>query len=606
MKQGIHGSMRFVLLVLVPLALAAPAVPTRSGPHQAAALSFVPGELLVKFRQPLPPGTVSDAPRTGLASVDALLQSHAVTAVEPLFPGTSASPYGLDRIYRLTFPPTEGVLATAGAFAADANVAYAEPNYLFRTAHAARATQPAPLEPNDALFAEQWALHNAGQTGGIPDADIDAPEAWEITTGSDDVLIAVVDTGVDYTHPDLDDGRVRTDIDRDFVNDDADAMDDNGHGTHVTGIIAARANNNIGTSGVMWQAQIVPVKVMNSLGVGSSANISRGIHYAATQGADIINLSLGELSCSQTVVDAVNDAALAQGSILVAAAGNSAGNLVHPARLEPVIAVGAVDHTDQRAAFSNAGAELDIVAPGVHILSTVLDGQYAFFDGTSMATPHVTGVIGLLLAQRPDLSLAQIRALLRASADNLGPGGFDPEYGHGRVNAYQALQTPTPTPPSTPAPGECVACAAGLAMIDSPAHASTLDLLWQVRDDVLAGSAVGREFTGLFYTHSPEISVILLHNPELRAAVQQALIDLTPAFRALTGAGADVIVTTEMVAKAQSLVEALADPGSPALQADLRTTWEAIEPERFVGMPVTEAWAVLEQTDRLYLPLIVP
>ena len=237
--------------------------------------------------------------------------------------------------------------------------------------------------PSDALFAQQWALNNTGQTGGTADADIDAPEAWDVITGSTDILIAVVDTGVDYTHPDLSDGRVRTDIDRDFVNNDNDAKDDQGHGTHVAGIIAAAANGS-GTVGILWQASILPVKVLSAQGSGSADQVAQGIQYAADQGARVINMSLGAPLCSQTIADAVNYA-FDKGAVIVAAAGNDGSVVGYPARHERVVAVAATDSKDRRATFSNRGPEVDVAAPGVAILSTVATSRLVALPG-----PHPT------------------------------------------------------------------------------------------------------------------------------------------------------------------------------------------------------------------------
>ena len=252
-----------------------------------------------------------------------------------------------------------------------AGVAWVQPNYVYRTTS------------SDPLFSQQWGLTKIG-----------APQAWTVTRGKDTVVVAVVDTGVDYTHPDLV-GRVDTANDHDFVNGDSDAMDDNGHGTHVSGIIAATADNGIGGAGVAPECRILPVKVLDSKGSGDTIGVAAGIRYAADAGAKIINLSLAGPS-DATMGDAV---AYAQdkGCIVVAAAGNDGlGSASYPAGYDQVIGVGATDPTNARAAFSNHGIGVDIAAPGVNILSTTLGGGYESLSGTSMASPFVSGVTALV------------------------------------------------------------------------------------------------------------------------------------------------------------------------------------------------------------------
>jgi Subtilisin-like serine proteases len=265
-------------------------------------------------------------------------------------------------------------------------------------------------------------LNNTGQTGGRADADIDAPEAWDITTGSSSVLIAVIDTGVDYNHPDLRGGRVRTDIDRDFVNNDEDAMDDHGHGTFVAGIAAASANNELGIAGVCPGCQMLPIKVLTKDGKGSADGVARGIQYAAQAGARIISMSLGvpsKCGCSQTIARAINYA-FERGSLLIAASGNDGDKqrISYPASSPRVMSVGASDHNDQEASFSNRNSYLDIVAPGKDIYSLKSGGGYVTESGTSAATPFVSGAAGLIWSVNPQLSNVQVWWRLYHSADD--------------------------------------------------------------------------------------------------------------------------------------------------------------------------------------------
>jgi subtilisin family serine protease len=468
-----------------------------------------------------------------------------------------------------------------------------------------------PSAPSDPLFKYQWALHNPGQTGGTEDADIDALEAWGVITGTTDVMIAVIDTGVDYTHEELDDGRVRTDIDKDYVNGDADAMDDHGHGTHVAGTIGAETGNGVGVAGVMWQVQILPLKVLNSQGSGTAEHVADAIRYAADQGADAINMSLGSSSCSKTMAEAVNYAYFDKGVIVVAAAGNSGGSMGYPARFDPVIAVGAVDHNDNRAQFSSHGPNLDIVAPGVTILSTVPNFGYDAISGTSMASPHVAGVAGLLLAQRPELSTGQVSEILRQSADDLGKSGFDIYYGYGRVNAYEALQTVTPDEPDAPKRAACPeTCGASAAVAGESDGQSLLGNLRAVRDEVFTDDP-GRRWASIYYEHQPEVAWLIVSNSELRADALAGFRAFDPVFRGLLGlddAGSPVLLTPNLVEAAERALMGVAESGSSAVRNDIVREWEKVDPDRFIGWEVRDVWNQLRQEEirnRVYLPVVL-
>jgi len=268
---------------------------------------------------------------------------------------------------------------------------------------------------------------------------IGAEQAWGITHGSPDILVGVVDTGADFSHPDLAGKLVAG---WDFVNNDNDPADDNGHGTHVSGIIAADTNNGIGVAGVGFDTRVLVVKSLNAHGSGYYSTIAQGITYAVDHGARIINLSLRGTVPSSVLQDAVNYAA-SKGVLVVAAAGNDGSSApVYPASYPQVLAVAATDWNDQRWSISNFGDFVDLAAPGVGIYSTDWAGgagPYASRSGTSMAAPHVSAVAALVLAVNPNLSADGVRNILESTAQDLGDPGRDPYYGYGRVDAYRAV-----------------------------------------------------------------------------------------------------------------------------------------------------------------------
>lgn len=289
------------------------------------------GQLLVKFKA-----------GTDAATMTALNTKYG-TAVMKKIPRLN--------VFRLRIKTGVDPSALAAAYKTEPAVAYAEPNFL---------VQAVLLTPNDPSFSQQWALHNTGQTGGTPDSDIDAPEAWDLKTGDPNLRIALVDTGVDLDHPDLA-GKVISG--RDFENNDDIPQDDHGHGTFLAGIVAAVTDNNTGIAGTSWQGQILAIKALNFLGAGNIADVAEGMVYAADNGADIINLSLGSPNPSSTLEGAVHYA-FNKGVVLVASAGNDNGPVIYPAAYETyVLAVAATDHNDNRASFSSFGPEVDVAAP---------------------------------------------------------------------------------------------------------------------------------------------------------------------------------------------------------------------------------------------------
>jgi len=316
--------------------------------------------------------------------------------------------------------------------------------------------------PDDPRFDELWGLNNTGQLGGTEDADLDAPEAWDTTVGNN-VVVAVVDTGVDYSHEDLvgniwtnpgeipangidDDGNGYIDDLHgiDAYNADADPSDDHGHGTHVSGTIAGKGNNGIGIAGVCWQARIMGVKFLSAGGYGYTSGAIECIRYAARMGARVMNNSWGGGGYSQALSDAIENANQSN-SLFCAAAGNSGSDNDasphYPSSYTNanIIAVAASTRTDSLASFSCYGAaSVDLAAPGSSILSALPGNGYASWSGTSMATPHCSGVAALLLSRNPALSVTELKRIILENTDPVGSFAGKTVTG-GRLNLLQAL-----------------------------------------------------------------------------------------------------------------------------------------------------------------------
>jgi thermitase len=339
--------------------------------------------------------------------------------------------FGADRIIYL--PPLEAsiikidrgadVKRAAEACSVMSGVEYAEPNYI---------AEALAVFPDDAYFHLQWYLERIGM-----------PEAWELYRGSPDVIVGVVDSGVESTHPDLA-GKFTAGYN--FVHDSGDTYDDNGHGTYIAGIIGAEANNGLGIAGINWHVRIMPIKSLDMFGAGAYSDVAAGIIFAADNGADVINLSLGGEQYSRLLEEAVNYAR-GKGCLLVAASGNTNSEKVfYPAAYKNVIAVAASNENDDRCgeeewgpeSGSNYGPEIEIAAPGNNILSTFIGGGFASGSGTSAAAAVVSGAAAVIIAADPALSPDEIRWIINSTADN-HEDGWNSETGHGILYASRAL-----------------------------------------------------------------------------------------------------------------------------------------------------------------------
>jgi subtilisin family serine protease len=410
------------------------------GPDKNAFPPHVEGELLIKFR--------SSSPAAERANVRANLGAQRQRQFK-----SGAEQWKL---------PTG--LSTAQAIArqrGNPHIEYIEPNYIVRADRA----------PDDPDYPPQWGLHNTGQSGGTPGADISAEAAWEITTGSRAVVVAVLDTGVAYLHADLwenifvnaneipgngvdDDGNGYVDDVHgwNFVYDNNNPFDDSSHGTHVAGIIGATGNNGIGIAGVAWEVSILPIKFLDEQGYGSTADAVASIEYATMMGADITNNSWGGYAgFSGALLDAI-DAAAAQEVLFVASAGNYNGDIDtlhhYPASFPSpgIIAVTATSQADLLWGGANYGpSSVDLAAPGVGILSTVPNG-YRLENGSSMAAPHVAGAAALVRALAPGIGVVELKQLLLDSVDPL-PDLAGKVLSGGRLNVHRALAAVDRVPP---------------------------------------------------------------------------------------------------------------------------------------------------------------
>ena len=378
-----------------------------------------------------------------------------------------------------------GVFSPAGtSTAAAGTIVQADDKEISKICNSIRKSNPGvPLTCEANSIVESSRTPNDSQYGALYGmTKISAPSAWDITTGSSSVVVAVVDTGIDYTHPDLADniatnageipnngidddknGYVDDYYGWDFNGSDNNPIDDHFHGTHCAGTIGAKGNNALGVVGVNWTVKLLPIKVLSASGSGTLASVASGMAYAVLRGAKIMSMSLGTSSYSATLENAIISAKNS-GVLVVAAAGNDGSDAdqfpTYPAAStqDNVISVAASDSADTLAYFSNWGAtSVDLAAPGLSIMSTVLSGSYGYASGTSMATPHVAGVVAMIKAVNPNLGYAQIKSILLSTVDPISSMTGKMVSG-GRANMYKALlkaqegATPTPAPTATPTP----------------------------------------------------------------------------------------------------------------------------------------------------------
>lgn len=408
------------LIGFLPAMSSGLAAPTVARPERARP-QFVPGQIIVKTRTATLP-----------ASLERLARKTAAVRPRELRHLNA-------RLINMAEEEVEAVLA---ALRADPDVEYAERDYLAEGVGGA----------NDpyVLSGQTWHL-----------ARIGALAAWETTTGQSDVLVAVLDSGVQAEHPDLG-GRIVSGYD--FISGDADPADDFGHGTAVAGAVVAAVNNGIGVAGVAPGCRVLAVKVMNASGFAPYSAVAQGIRFAVEQGARVINLSLAGNMPSQALQEAV-DHAWSNHVVVVAAAGNNATTTpMYPAACERVVAVSATSTADARAGFSSFGTFVKLAAPGEDIWTTQTSATYPYgpWRGTSLASPLVAAAAALMLSVNPMLSAERVATLLQATADDLGPTGWDAEFGFGRVNAHRAVMAALaepgawiiPPPPVTLPPDE--------------------------------------------------------------------------------------------------------------------------------------------------------
>jgi subtilisin family serine protease len=399
-------------LSLAPRASAAPDAP------------FVPDRLIVVFQDA--------APRSTRQAVH-----DAVGAVE-------VRPLVHPRMDLAIFDAGADLDALSRAYLAQAGVEFAQPDWIGEGG--------GTVVPNSTWYPEQWHHRNIGQSGGTAGADLESEEGWVLSTGSAATVVAVLDSGIDSDHPEFA-GRLLAGWD--YMNNDSDPEDDHGHGTAVTALLAANADNAFGVAGVDWQCKILPVKVLDQFNAGSTTALINGLGFATTQAADVISMSLINYPCFGALGTALNDARSA-GAILVACAGNGGigdADLSCPGASTHTISIGATDHDDWRAWYSGTGAALEFVAPGDNVVTAAFDtpdDTYWVFNGCSSATPVAAGIVsilrGLAAGTGAQLRTPRMRTILRAAAEDLvgnpaeDTAGRDDYMGWGRLNLRLALE----------------------------------------------------------------------------------------------------------------------------------------------------------------------
>lgn len=471
----------FGLVILLAVCLLGFRYPEATPQGLASVPEYVPNEVLVKFK----PVSQEAAIIQGIESVQGQIVGRHGSIVSAGLWAENKSEYrsflGDPDLFLVKVPPALGTERAIAELLSNVNIEFAEKNFLYS----------ATLTPDDTYYSLQWGLHNTGnaQSGGIADADIDAPEAWEEFTGSDDITIAVIDTGIDFAHVDLEPniwanagetggGKETDGVDNDgngyiddwrgwdFVNDDNNPTDDYYsiyHGTHVSGIAGARGDDGAGIAGVCWYAKLMPLKLLDSGGNGSTSDAISAIDYAVSVGVQVINASWGGTGASSSLIQAI-ERAKASGILFLAAAGNFPQNIntspFYPASydIDNIISVLATTSSDTLASYSDYGSyAVDLGAPGgtdgsqykYNIYSDWPSQQYHYLHGTSMATPFVSGAAALVLGQRPTIDWWQAKTMILKSVDTLAALQGKARTG-GRLNVYNLLTCTTPVLPDAP------------------------------------------------------------------------------------------------------------------------------------------------------------
>jgi len=534
-----------VVYVFISSGLSSEVYPNVSDPTRRRP-AYVSGEVLVKFK----PSLRRKAAEFYRTQLDAITKRT----------------FKRIGVQQVQIPEDMSVEEALEIYRNDPSVEYAEPNYyryLMKT-------------PNDSFFLDyQWGLNNTGQdvngTSGTPDADVDAPEAWDTTTGSSSVIIAVIDSGVDYNHPDLS-GNVWTndrEIDGNGVDDDSngyiddykgwdfgesdnDPSDPDGHGTHVAGIIAGVGNNGRGIVGVSWNSRIMVLKASKFVvdeWIIDIADEIEAIEYASAKGAQVINLSLGGPDFSDSEKAAID----ASSAVVVCAAGNTPNKgldndeiPVYPASYNSgnIISVAATDQDDELNNLSNYGSSsVDVTAPGVNILSTWPGTDYRFGSGTSMAAAYVSGIAALVKSKNSSWSNINVKTAIISSVD-VKPSLSGKVLTKGRVNAARALQATISTSSNTGGGG---GGGGGGCFIATAAYGSPLEphvkILVEFRNRYLLAHSMGRYFVKLYYSCSPSVAQFILQHDTMKFLVRCFLLPIVIVINAVIFYGTTISIT---------------------------------------------------------------
>lgn len=480
-KAKITIAVLIIVLVLVSLGIYFSFYNTKT-----ASKSIPPhakNRVIVKFKESaennLKKEEVIPGSDVGISSVTTINRKEDVKETKKIIPsgendqvkGEATDKEGLDRIYTIEFKSDKDISSVIKEYSSDPNIEYAEPDYQVTT----------QVDPNDPYYASSGSWGQAyADLWGIK--KINSGAAWNTTTGSNSVVVAVIDTGIDYNHPDLA-ANVWTNTDEvpsngvdddsngyiddyygyDFYNEDGDPFDDHAHGTHCSGTIGGVGNNNLGVVGVNWNVKIMAVKFLNSSGSGYTSDAVSATYYAVNNGAKVLSNSWGGSGRSSTMQTAI-DYAYNNNVTFVAAAGNSNTDAYNytPAGLNHVMTISATDYQDNKASFSSWGNVVEFAAPGVDILSlkasggscTMVGTNYCRMSGTSMATPHAAGLAALVLSANPGLTPDQVQQMMQNGVDDLGTSGKDIYFGYGRINSYKTLTgaAPSPSPSGSTSP----------------------------------------------------------------------------------------------------------------------------------------------------------